>query len=110
MIAPTWSPDVLRWITEGLEAGFSVGDPSYPEHPGKWGVLDAEMQVVAVCETEALAEIVCSAMNDYDADITKRWFDEASAIDNAEPVQTPNPDAPDETEPQYADDEPPQND
>jgi len=73
-----WTPPVLRWIQEGLEAGFSVGDPSFSEHPGKWGVHDAEMTLVAVCETEALAEIVCAAMNHYDADITKRWLTEAA--------------------------------
>ncbi len=69
MITPN---EILRWRREGLESGFQVLVPGDTATDGDstivngWPVMDAECEIVCVCETEQKAWIVAKALESYE--------------------------------------------
>lgn len=68
------SDEVLDLYNDlSLEASFMVLEPDDPETGGKWGVMDAECQLVATCPSEKHARIVAVALDYFAPVFWEAW-------------------------------------
>ena len=83
MSEPQFSPEVVAWLQEGWDPGFSVWGPDVHEgNPREWHVVDAECEVIAVCDSPEEADLVRRAVDFYNDEMERqRW----AAVQAADP-------------------------